>query len=171
MTSRRTQYQPTDPNVVFLNFADNRVPEFKEVPNKDWVLYGEDNKYPDRLLYLYNKSSKHNAIINGKVNYIFGKGFDAGQDAKGIALLNSCNRFAEGLNEIGERCVTDIEVFGGFFIEVIWARGGGISDLIHKPFQQMRVGKDASKFFYKQNWDVYNRDKPVEYYAFNPNIS
>ena len=170
MTARRTQYQPTDPNVVFLNFADNRVPEFKEVPNKDWVLYGEDNKYGDRLLYLYNKSSKHNAIINGKVNYIFGKGFDAGQDARSIALLNSCNRFAEGLNEVAERCAIDIEVFGGFFIEVIWARGGGISDLIHKPFQQMRVGKDAGTFFYKQNWDIYNRDKPVPYDAFNPNI-
>ena len=83
------------------------MPEFKEVPNKDWVLFGEDNLYPDKLLYMFNKSSKHNAIINGKVNYIFGKGLKIENDPRGEALLLSCNRFGESLNEVANKCVID----------------------------------------------------------------
>lgn len=157
-----------DSNILFLNFADSKVPEFKETPNKDWVLFGEDNQYPNRLLYLFNKSSKHNAIINGKVNYIYGKGLTIENDAKGEQLLNSCNRFGESLNEIAMKCVTDIELFGGFYIEVIWSNIGGISDIIHKPFEQMRVGKDSNSFFYKEDWTQYNRVQPVGYAQFNP---
>lgn len=170
MSRQRTSFQPSDPNIVFFNFADSKVPEFKEVPNKDWVLFGEDNKYPDQLLYLFNKSSKHNAIINGKVNYIFGKGLQIENDPNGEALLKSCNRFGESLNDISNKAVIDIELFGGFYLEIIWAKGGGISDIIHKPFEKMRVGKDNATFYYKNDWNIYNREKPVEYPAFNPQI-
>ena len=64
------------PNIIYVGFADNKVPEFKEVRNKDYILFGEDNKFPDHILYLFNKSSNHGAIVNGKVKYIFGKGFE-----------------------------------------------------------------------------------------------
>ena len=36
-------------NIVFLGFADNKMPEFKEVKSKDWILNGEDNKFPQHL--------------------------------------------------------------------------------------------------------------------------
>ena len=172
MKRPRTTSQPAkqaDNNVIFLNFADSKVPEFKEVPNKDWVLYGEDNLYPEKLLYMFNKSSKHNAIINGKVNYIFGKGLKIENDPRGEALLLSCNRFGESLNDVANKCVIDAELFGGFYIEVIWAQGGGISDIIHKPFERMRISKDGQTFFYKKDWSIYNhREKPVPYEPFNP---
>ncbi len=30
--------------VSFIKFADVKVPVMKELPNKGWVLFGEDNK-------------------------------------------------------------------------------------------------------------------------------
>ncbi len=62
--------------IVIPNFCtDNAIPVFKEVSNKDYILYGEKNDYPEFLTSLYNRSAKHNAIINGKCNYILGAGF------------------------------------------------------------------------------------------------
>ena len=55
-------------------FADSKVPEFKHDIGSDWVKYGDRNDYVDYLLMLYNKSAKHNAIINGKCVYIYGNG-------------------------------------------------------------------------------------------------
>ena len=39
-------------------------PVFTEQSDVDWVNYGKDNDYPYYLIDLYNKSAKHNAIIN-----------------------------------------------------------------------------------------------------------
>jgi hypothetical protein len=92
-------------NILFIGFADNKIPEFKEVKSKDWVLFGEDNKFPDHLLYLYNKSSNHNAIINGKVIYIIGKGYETG--------TGKVNSNGETFNEVLKKLCIDIELFGG----------------------------------------------------------
>ena len=63
------------PEIMFVKFADSEIPVFKESRSKDIIMYGKDNNYPEYLTYLYNKSAKHNAIINGKSNYIFGGSF------------------------------------------------------------------------------------------------
>ena len=49
--------------------------EYKEKPVKGIVYAGDRNDYPDKLLDLYLKSAKHNALINGKINFIIGNGF------------------------------------------------------------------------------------------------
>ena len=61
-------------NVLYIKFENHKVPEFKEVKNKEYIYFGEDNNYPDYLIELYLRCAKHNAIINGKTNYIYGGG-------------------------------------------------------------------------------------------------
>lgn len=129
-------------NIIFLNFADNKLPEFKEVKSKDWVLFGEDNKYPEHLLYLYNKSSNHNAIVNGKATYILGKGFSENP---------VINRNKQKLNTELKKFIIDVELFGGSYFEVIWKMGGGI-ELSHTPFHYWRKDKDGRGFWYKKDW-------------------
>lgn len=140
-------------NIIFLGFADNKTPEFKEVQSKDWVLFGENNLFPDHLLYLYNKSSNHNAIINGKAIYIFGNGFENGNV--------KCND-TETINDILKKCIIDVEMFGGCRIEVIWKMGGGV-ELRHLPFQCIRRGKEKTGYWYHKDWSKvgYKREKPV----------
>lgn len=132
-------------NVIFIGFADNRVPEFKELKNKDWIMFGVDNLFPELLLYLYNKSSNHNAIINGKVTYILGKGIDSEN-------LKSVNRHGENINKVLKKICTDTELFGGFYLEVIWNMSG-VPEFIHLPFQTVRKAKDQAGYYYCKHWD------------------
>jgi DNA-binding Lrp family transcriptional regulator len=135
-----------EPNIIYLGFADNKIPTFKEVKSKDWILFGEDNLFPEHLLYLYNKSSNHGAIVNGKVKYIFGKGFPI----ENTELMN-INRNNESLNKITKKVITDIELFGGFHLEIIWKMGGKM-EVLHMPFECLRRAKDNNGWFYKEDW-------------------
>jgi hypothetical protein len=87
-------------SVSFIKFADVKVPVMRELPNKGYVLFGEDNKFPNMLLNMFNKSSKHNGIVLGKVNYITGKGFDKVMPA---------NTY-ENNNEVLKKVSTDIDL-------------------------------------------------------------
>lgn len=139
------------PNIIFLSFADNRIPEFKEVKSKDWIYFGEDNVFPNHLLYLFNKSSNHNAIINGKVTYIFGKGFQTS---------NPINDAGEKRNRVFKKAVKDIELYGGFYLECVWKTGGG-ANWTHIPFQYIRKAKDQAGYFYCKDWD-WKKGKKIE---------
>lgn len=150
-----TRHMQDSSNIMFLGFADNKVPEFKEVNSKDWILFGEDNKFPDHLLYLYNKSSNHNAIINGKVTYIFGKGFEGGNVP--------VNPAGETFNKVYKKMLQDVELFGGGRVEVVWKMGGK-AELRHIPFQYLRRAKEKNGYWYCKSWGKYSsstKEKPV----------
>jgi len=147
------------PDIIVLKFADSKVPVFKEVRNKDYIEYGEDNLYPEYLTYLFNKSAKHNAIINGKANYIFGKGYENGD----IIV----NRLNESLNDITKKGILDVEIYGGCRYEVIYNRNGRVAEIYHSDFNTLRKGKDGC-FFYKEIWKSFSRDPELVIPAFNP---
>jgi len=145
--------------VSFIKFADVKVPVMKEVPNKGWVLFGEDNKFPNMLLNMFNKSSKHNGIVLGKVNYIVGKGFDN---------VTQANAY-ENSNEILKKLSLDIEVFGGCYVEVQYNELGKIGAYYHLPYHKVRSNKDNTQFFVK-DWESYKKnDEPKVFLAYNPN--
>jgi hypothetical protein len=157
-----------DNNTIVIKFADSKVPVFKEVSGKDVIYYGEDNAYPQYLIYLYNKSSKHNAIINGKSNYIFGKGLKIENDPRGQYILASCNSFGESLNEVSLKAILDIEIFGGYRLKVIYDNGGKVTEIYHLPFQNVRKTKEGN-FAYSEKWGVqYGRPNAIIYAPFNP---
>lgn len=141
------------PNIIYLGFADNKVPEFKEVRSKDWVLFGEKNDFPDHLLYLYNKSSNHGAIVNGKVKYIIGKGVNTDG-----TRLDKVNRRGESFNKLLKRSCTDIEIFGGFYWEIVWNQIGSGFEIFHMPFNHLRRGKGENGWWYKKDWKSYKQD-------------
>jgi len=157
-------------NIVFLKFADSNIPEFKEMKGKQWVLFGEDNLYPDYLVKLYNKSPKHNAIINGKITYILGGGFYStvvsDEVTKAIERFNSAG---ESLNDIAKKCAIDCELFGGFYLNIIPDRMGNIAEIYHLDYSRVRANEDCSTFFYKNNWSN-GRENAKHYPAFNKNI-
>ena len=147
-------------SVSFIKFADVKVPVMKELPNKGWVLFGEDNKFPNMLLTMFNKSSKHNGIVLGKVNYIVGKGFDH---------VVQANPY-ENCNEILKKACLDIEVFGGCYLEVQYNAAGTIGAFYHVPYQKVRSSKDNTQFYIK-DWDSYKKnDEPKVFAAYNPKL-
>jgi len=148
------------PEFIVLKFADSKIPVFKESRNKDYIKYGDDNKYPDYLTYLFNKSAKHGAIVSGKAFYIFGAGYENGD----IVV----NRLGDTLNDVSKKAILDIEIYGGFRWEIIWNAAGKVKEIYHVDYTTIRVGK-AGGYYFKENWDINNHDDEVFIPAFNPN--
>jgi hypothetical protein len=159
-------------NLLILNFAEARQPEYKEKKGAEggYMEFGYRNDYPEYLLELYNKSAKHNAIIKGKVNYIIGNGWDAkGEDAAADEFIKQPNPY-EDLNSLTRKVSTDIEVFGGSYLEVIWsALGEQLVSVSHIDYTRIRTNKDNTQFWYKYDWSD-RKEKVQVVNAFNTQV-
>jgi hypothetical protein len=152
-------------DVINLKLQAHKTPVFKEEKSKEWIIYGADkeggyyNNYPGYLLYLFNRSSKHNAFINGKVLYICGAGvgFDSTDlSIQDIALandfINKENTNFDTLKDIVKKCVLDKKLFGGYYLEVIWNKAGNNFELLHFSYNNLRKAKDADGYWYSKDW-------------------
>ena len=141
-------------NIIILNFAEAKQPEYREKKGQGYMEFGEKNDYPSYLLSLYNKSAKHNAIVRGKVNYITGNGWATKeQDANAELFIQKPNQY-ETLTDLTRKVSIDIEVFGGAYLEVIWSQiGGKIASLCHIDYTKLRSNKDNTQYWYKSNWE------------------
>lgn len=147
-------------DIQIINFEKIKEIQFveKQRPTVDWVLWGDDNLYPIYIQNLLNESSINKAIIESKVNYIFGKGlkkeFQANAEETGSEVL--------------KKCIYDYVVFGGYAINVIKNKVGG-SLYYHIPIQKIRSGKKVynektkqkkvEKYYYSNDWANYRRNE------------
>lgn len=156
--------QDNIPNIRFIGFADVKVPELKEMSGKDYIYFGEDNLFPNEIIRMLNKSSKHNAIVFGKVNYIIGKGI-AYPDGSDFVP----NNLEKGNDFLKKLCI-DIETFGGFYVEGHFNKAGTVGAWYHVPFQNVRSNKDNTQFHVK-DWNTTDRKEKADVIpAYNPNI-
>jgi hypothetical protein len=131
------------------------------------------------LLYLYNRSSKHNSFINGKVLYICGAG--VGFDSEGLTLqdialandfINKENANYDTLKDIVKKCVLDKKLFGGYYLEIIWNKAGTNFEILHFPYNNLRKAKDGDGYWYSKDWSKQKQsaeDTDLEYIElFNP---
>lgn len=136
------------PSILVIKFADSKIPVFKEKRGKDYIEYGEKNHYPEYLTWLYDKSAKHNAFINGKARYIFGEGFENGN-----SIVNRCG---ETLNDISEKALLDVEIYGGFRLEVLYNSFKKVSEIYHVDYSTLRIAKEGGGYYYKEAWNTKN---------------
>jgi len=139
---------------------EHKVPVMLENKAGKYITYGAFNEYPYYLLDNYRRSSKHNAIVNGKVNYIVGGGWQAGekmtveQQARYAKFFDGLSEH-DDLNDITEKLVLDLEIFNGFAVCVHWNKMGTIAKMEHVPFEKIRVDKEE-RMFQVAEW--YNDD-------------
>ena len=149
-------------NIINVQFDQAQQPKFEEKRGRNYVEFGEKNNYPTYLIDLYGESPKHGAIIKGKVNYIYGKGFED--------ITQKANTHGETWNQILKRSILDDELHGGFYLQIIYNALGVIKDVFHIEFQKVRASKDLSCFYVKNDWTLSDfKEKPREYPAFNIN--
>jgi hypothetical protein len=142
-----------------ITFSNDKVPVFKEVRNKDYINYGEDNNYPNFLVTLFNRSAKHNAILTAKQLYIAGQGLAF--NAEGLptdkivstqAFIDNANPY-ESLHSVSSKMALDIELFGGCYIHIIKSKDKkGIAEVYHLDYCNLRTNKDNSKIYYSECW-------------------
>ena len=152
--------------IKIFNFEALDLPVFNEVRGKDWVSFGKDNLYPDKLIELYQSSAMNGTAINSITDAVKGEG-----------LLNIgdtiVNSEGETLNEIYEKIALDYVLFGGYSLNVIWNRGGDkIVELYHLCFDKVRSGKlnevdVVEDYYYSSNWKNTRKYTPVRYKSYS----
>lgn len=169
----------TKGNIRVIELEAHKPPTFKEVKGKGWIAYGDDkgwrNRYPNYLLHLYNRSAKHHAIVNGKTDYVMGNGWDVdatGLTTEGLAKLQKFIKTPnpnETLDELTFKCALDVEIYGGFALEILYSRKGEISEIHHADFHRYRVSKEQDVFFYHETWKGRVKEDEIEQIpAFDP---
>jgi hypothetical protein len=157
-----------DKTFQFLTFSDNKLPTFKENKGKQIVNYGDKNDYPEKLLELYNRSPKHNAILTKKVHFIVGK--ETVIEGSGAPLVENWNKY-DTLKEFNFKTRLDKKLFGAFAVEVCYDRTGKptyyhlqvskVRTLDHKSYQYWPDGAKTKaqdvKFY-----DVYDPKNKVK---------
>ena len=149
---------------IFMGGKNHKPPMFKEVKDGQIYLYGENasNLVPDYLIDLYTRSPKHRAIIEGKVRFTCGGGWNVNSyseridlNAKATYAINNANE-EETWNDLTEKLDTDFEIFGGYAVECIWNRTSErIASYHYVPFAKIRLAKTETgdyKWCYLPDW-------------------
>jgi DNA-binding CsgD family transcriptional regulator len=148
-----------------MEFADSRIPLMEKKRGVDFVPFGDRNDYPTYLLWLYNKSAKHNAIINGKCVYILGNGLTTDSEP-GKVFLQKANE-KQSWDQLMKLACLDIENFGGVYFQVIPKLAGGFN-VYHMSYDRIRANEDNTCFYYRKKWNNTWEQPEAEYPAFNP---
>ena len=154
-----------------VNLSTYTSPKIKEVKNKDWVSYGDDNNYFQYLIDRYNGSPTNNAVINGISAMIFGKGLDATDSSR------KPDQYAQMISLFDNDCVRklcyDLKLMGGCAIQVIYSKDRSkIAQVEHMPVETLRAEKANEKgeidaYYYFKDWSKYKpNDKPLRIPAF-----
>jgi len=167
-------------NIITLKFTNDKVPQFVEQKQKEWVKYGEENNYPQYLILLFNRSAKHNAIITSKQLYIAGKGwiFDQstmqGEEVVSLqAFIDNPNPY-ETLNDLSKKTILDNELFGGCYLKVVATKGNKGVQIYHVDYCDVRSNDDNTEFYYSNEWlDISGNENSnpefTTYPAYDPN--
>ena len=161
-------------NIRILNFAKGQsIPVFNENRNGKWIDYGLDNLYPQYLLNVYhNYSNKHKAIINRKVQMTTGAGVE-----KTTPEIEEWikNRWSEhDIEELVEKVNYDLEIYGGFALNIRWnVDGTTIAAIDYLPYQKCRLSPCGKKVLTSSDWSNWRRseNKPHEHKRFDPKMA
>jgi len=154
-----------------INFAESKIPVFKENKAKNYITYGTDNRYPQMLIDLYNSSPKHGAIVSQKAQYIAGDKTEViANNTEQLTIANdrlaSINAY-ESFDDVKSKIAADLELFDGFALEIIWNKAKtSIAEIYHLPFQNVRHSLDGH-YWYAEDWND-RKVEPIYYYCWNP---
>jgi hypothetical protein len=142
------------------------------VQGKDWVQYGDDNNYFQYLIDRYNGSPTNNALINGVVDFVYGKGLDATDSARKPSEYAAMRGLFS--KDCVKKLVADYKMMGQCAIQVIYSQDHNtIVEVEHLPIESLRVEKcneegEIEGYYYAKSWEevASRREQPVRIPAF-----
>ena len=137
----------------------------EKVSGKDFVSWGDGNKYPQFLLNLYDNCTTLQTVINGTSDYVCGddivcnvSGFETKVNMKG-----------DTIKDIIQKITMDYLIFGSFAIQVIKNYNGKIAELYWVDVNKLRSDEKNEVFFYSEDWTKsYGRVKTLKYPKYQP---
>ncbi|NBW35052.1 MAG: phage portal protein [Cytophagia bacterium] len=149
-----------------INFAESKLPVFKENKNKGIMYYGEDNNFPQHLLEFYNRSPKHGAIVRQKARFVAGEETIVEGNPNAVKIIDYVNPY-EGVQEFKNKLALDYELFNGFAYEVHYNKLGQLAALYHIDFSKVRT-LDHELYMYAEDWKKAKHEDMKHYRPFNP---
>jgi hypothetical protein len=142
------------------------------VQGKDWVQYGDDNNYFQYLIDRYNGSPTNNALINGVVDFVYGKGLDATDSARKPSEYAAMKGLFS--KDCVKKLVADYKMMGQCAIQVIYSQDHNtIVEIEHIPIETLRAEKcneegEVEGYYYAKSWEevASRREQPVRIPAF-----
>lgn len=138
----------------------NEIRNFEsDINGYKFVQWGDKNLYPSFIFDTYANSQILKSIIASVIDYVVGNG----ADSKYISQ--------QKLEKIINALAFSLAVYGGFCINVLRNKIGGIADIIVLDFRNVRISKVKDKFFYSEHFSdkSYGRCKYIEYPKFDKN--
>lgn len=132
------------------------APIVKPQENYDFIKYGDNNNFPDELVQLLATSGLHSSIVNKKVSMLLGKGLKTEDiSPETLNFILNPNPY-EDLNSIMEKCAWDLEIQGGFYLQMIWdPNTKKIHEIYHMDATRMRVN-NPNEFGFSTTAYYYN---------------
>lgn len=133
--------------------------------NKNLVTWGTDNQLPVLYHNCYNKSATLKSIIDGTINYILGD--DIVLDESAAYWREKVNRTGLTMRQLVSKMAFNLNVYGGFAIQVIFNKLGQVVELFPLDFGRCRTNEDGTKIYYAKKWTKY-QTKSQEFDRFDP---
>lgn len=152
-------------NIRVMNLSSYTTPKVKESQNKEWVEYGEDDNYFQYLIDRYNGSPTNNAIINGIIELLYGKGLDA-RDASAKPEQYAQMKALFKKHTL-RNLLSDLKMMGQCAIQVVWNDAHDTIVLCdHMPVETLRAEAcnddgEVEAYYYAKDWDAVMQKKEV----------
>jgi len=151
-------------SIRVVNMSSYQAPVIKEVHNKEWVSFGDNNDYFDNLIERYLDSPTNGRCINGIVDMVYGRGLES----------TNSDVFPEDYIKMKQllrprevkRLVNDYKLLGQGAMQLTYNKAKTkILKVSHFPMETLRAEK-ATKgkieaYYYHPSWkDCKNSDSP-----------
>lgn len=108
-----------------------------------WVIWGDENRYPSYLYYLYQNVPTLHSLVDGVVDYIVGDGIES---SNRVLLTDSQAR------KLARSIARSIVLYGGVALNVLRNRMGGIARVVPLDLRCIRTSKDNGRIYYSEKF-------------------
>ena len=151
-------------NIHLIQLNEYERPTITEERNRNWVGIGENNDYYQYLIDAYMDSTTNNAVINGVVNLIYGKGLDATDSNKKPEQYAQMKSL---LKPKDLRCVAqDLKLLGEASFQITYNQNK-ISAITHFPRETLRAEKmdesgNINNYYYAPDWSKVTKNTKLK---------
>ena len=151
-------------NLHLVQLNQYERPTITEERNKNYVSIGENNDYYQGLIDAYMDSTTNNAVINGIVNQIYGKGLDATDSAQKPEQYAQMRGLVKP-HDLRNVC-QDLKLLGEASFQITY-NGNKISAITHFPRETLRAEKmndkgEIKNYFYSPDWTKVSRNTKLK---------
>jgi len=126
-----------------------------QINNRDFVPFGTNNLFPQRVSELNRKSAVSRSVVTSKRNYIIGQGFQS-DNSKWESWTPNPD---ESARDLTNKLVNDKLIGGNFYIQIV--KGRNFLNMFHVDHTTCRIEKLGKHVIVHPDWLRYESHKSL----------